>query len=442
MSAPPLRRRRSALAASLAALLSGPRGVVDAFSAPDLRTARTSSARPPSPAAAGGAAPRGRSLAAVPDDDRSGGRDAEVRPPAAGGSDVLGELGELARPLGAAAASAFLAASLLFSSPLLPPPAAHAAPPPSSASSTATSIEVDLRSLPALTRKAVANRDKLTNYLIDSFKSLKPILDLLSESDAVTVKPPSDVKGAINQALTKGDAQFIVNGESVDVRVESVPGVIVVRVINEKIPRLPFLRDGTAALKFVDDIVDVAPAELEKAAEEVEAVEKFLTWGAPNRKPIEYEGSTLDYFLRSKFLWNGETVSLGALGELTNFEVVVLGVSTGVAGAYSASYAYYVSLREEAEREAQEKKEKVAAKKKAKAAADKAKAQKAEAEAEAAEEVEAKAKVEGVSNAYGEAAQAGKGGEEEAAVAASSSGEAPRKKKRDVVKKIFGRGKQ
>eukprot|EP00579_Thalassiosira_antarctica_P000400 CAMPEP_0201872952 /NCGR_PEP_ID=MMETSP0902-20130614/5563_1 /ASSEMBLY_ACC=CAM_ASM_000551 /TAXON_ID=420261 /ORGANISM="Thalassiosira antarctica, Strain CCMP982" /LENGTH=381 /DNA_ID=CAMNT_0048399403 /DNA_START=90 /DNA_END=1235 /DNA_ORIENTATION=+ len=283
-------------------------------------------------------------------------------------------MAEFSRPLFTAATSAFLATSLLFSNPLLPPPDAQAVAPPA-VSQTATSIDIDLRSLPALTRKAIVNREKLTNYLIDSFKSFKPILDLLSDSDTVTVSPPTDVKAAINQALTKGDAQFIVNGEAVDVRVESVKGVIIVRVISPNIPRLPFLKDGTAALQFVDEIVDVAPEELIKAADEVKAFEKFLTWGAPQKAPIQYAGSSVDNFLTSKFLWNGNTVSLGMLGDLTNSEVVLVGVGTGVVGAYSASYGYYISLQEEAERKAAETKAKMAAKKKAatdqkKAAAD------------------------------------------------------------------------
>jgi len=287
------------------------------------------------------------------------------------------DMAEFARPLFTTVTSAFLATSLLFSNPLLPPPDAQAAPSSPVVTSTATSIDIDVRSLPALTRKAIVNRDKLTNYLIDSFKSFKPILDLLSESDTVTVRPPANVKGAINQALTKGEADFLVNGESVDVRIESVPGVVVVRIINPNIPRLPFLKDGTAALQFVDGIVDEAPKELEKAAEEMQAIEKFLMWGAPQKAPIQYKGSSLDYFLSSKFLWNGKEVSLGALGDLTNSEVVLLAVGGGVVSAYSASYSYYVSSLEEAKREAEEKKEKAAAAKKAKAAAAAAKKKKA-----------------------------------------------------------------
>lgn len=280
---------------------------------------------------------------------------------------------QFTRPLITAATSAFLATSLLFSNPLLPPPDAQALTSQASTQSqTATQIEIDLASVPALTRKAFVNRDKLTNYLIESFKSFKPILDLLSESDTVIVTPPKDIKGAVNQVLTKGDAQFVVNGESVDVRVESVPGVIIVRVINPNIPRLPFLRDGSASLKFVDDIVDVAPQELEKAAEEVQAVEKFLMWGAPEKAPITYKGSSFDYWLSSKFTYNGgNTVSLGStLGDLTNSQVVLLVVGTGVFTAYAASYSYYISVQEEQERKEAEKKEakkKMAAKKKKKA---------------------------------------------------------------------------
>lgn len=353
--------------------------------------------------------------------------------------DWFNPFSEIARPLVTAATSAFLATSILFSTPLLPPPDAQAAAtaPPSR---TATSIEIDLRSVPALTRKAIVNRNELTEKLIESFKSFKPILDLLSESDTVAVSPPKDIKGAINQALTKGDAQFVVNGEAVDVRVESVPGVIVVRVINPNIPRLPFLKDGTAALQFVDGIVDVAPEGLEKAAEEVQAIEKFLMWGSPQTAPIQYKGSTLDYFLSSKFMYNGNTVSLGALGDLTNSEVVLLGVSLGVGGAYSASYAYYVSLKEEAEREAVEKKAKVAAKKKVKAAADakaKADAKAAEAATKEKEEDEQRAKVE---SAYSKAAESTTEEEGEAA-APSTEDAAPKGRKRDAIKNIFRRKK-
>lgn len=295
----------------------------------------------------------------------------------------------IARPLFTAVTSAFLATSLLFSSPLLPTPDALATVATTTrpfVTETATSIDIDLSSLPALTRKAIVNREKLTNYLIESIKSFKPILDLLSESDAVIVTPPKNVKGAINQALTKGDAQFLVNGESVDVRIESVPGVIVIRVINPHIPRLPFLRDGTAAIQFIDNIVDAAPEQLEKAAEEVQNIGKFLSWGAPEQAPIQYRGSSLDNYLSSKFMVNGNTVSLGSfLGDLTNSEVALLVVSTGIGGAYAASYAYYVSLNEKAERDAIEAKEKkaneAAAKKKAKAEED---AKKAKAEAIAA----------------------------------------------------------
>lgn len=256
--------------------------------------------------------------------------------------------------------SAVLATSLLFSSPLLPTQDVQAAT-PKAVSPIATSIDIEIKNIPALTRKAITNRDALTNYVIDSAKSIKPILELLSESDTVTITPPKDVKGAVNALLTKGDAQINVNGESVDVRVESVPGVIIVRVINPNIPRLPFLKDGTAALKFVDEIVDVAPAELNKVAEEAEAIEKFLTWGAPQNAPITYKGSTLDYFLSRKFQNNGNVVSLGALGDLTNSEVILVGLGVAIAGAYGSSYAFYTSVKEEEDRAAAEKKAKVAA---------------------------------------------------------------------------------
>ena len=268
---------------------------------------------------------------------------------------------EFARPIITATTSLALAATLLFSNPILPTLDAQARPSASAQSRTATSIEIDLKSVPALTRKAFINRDKLTNYFIESVKSFKPILDLLSESDTVTVTPPKDIKGAINEALTKGEAELNVNGESVDIRLESVPGVVVVRIINPNIPRLPFLKDGSASLRFVDDIVDVAPAELEKVAEEVQSVEKFLMWGAPQKAPLSYKGSSLSYWLSSNTLSNN--------GDLNNFQVVGLGIGGGIIVAYGASYSYYVSLQEEAKKKEVEKKAKMAEKKKAKAKA-------------------------------------------------------------------------
>ena len=289
----------------------------------------------------------------------------------------------IAKPLFTAISSAALATSILFSNPLMPTPEVQAA---ANVSPIATSIDIEIKNIPTLTRKVIANRDTLTNYVIESAKSIKPILELLSESDTVTVVPPKDVKGAVNALLTSGDAQFNVNGESVDVRVESVPGVIVVRVINPNIPRLPFLKDGTAALQFVDGIVDVAPTELNKVAEEAKALENFLTWGARDEPLLKYGGSSLDRFLSNTIVYNDNAVSLGPLGDLTNGEVIVVGLSAGIAAAYGASYSFYVSEREADAKAATDKRAQVAAKKKAKAAADAAAKKKAKAEAEKKEE--------------------------------------------------------
>jgi hypothetical protein len=76
------------------------------------------------------------------------------------------------------------------------------------------------------------------------------------------VSPPKDVQGAIDRALTKGDARFIINGDQVvDLWLELVPGVIIIRVINPNIPRLLFLGNGAAALHFVDGVVNVTMPE-------------------------------------------------------------------------------------------------------------------------------------------------------------------------------------
>jgi hypothetical protein len=194
---------------------------------------------------------------------------------------------------------------------------------------------------------------------------------------------------------------FVINGDQVvDVRVESVPGAIIVRVINPNIPRLPFRGDGdaalefadgvvgaapgivsaaagaaalefadgiigaaalefadgvvgTAALEFADGVVGAAPGGLKRAASGARAVGDILTWGAPQGEGalVRYSGSSLEAWMSSEF---------GGM-DLTNADVVFLSLAVGIGGAYASSYAYYLSLREEAEREAGEKKAKAAA---------------------------------------------------------------------------------
>ncbi|KAL7516949.1 hypothetical protein ACHAWX_001919 [Stephanocyclus meneghinianus] len=387
-------------------------------------------------------------------------------------SDGMHPFSSFTRPFLSAVAPLVLSASLLFAPPLLSPtpPAiepANAAT-TTSVSPTAVTIDIDLKSLPALTRKAIVNRDAISKYLIESARSLQPVLRLLSETDAVVVAPPKDVKGAID-SLLGGEAQFVINNDNlVDVRVESVPGVIIVRVINPNIPRLPFLKDGTAALEFVDKIVDAAPERFERAAEEVRAIEQFLTWGAPETKPVTFGGSSLGKFLSSKFVYGGKTVSLGALGDLTNSEVVLASLGVGIAGAYGASYAYYVYLREEAEEEAEVKKAVAAAKKKAMvkeplkveaASVEKVEVKEREKEVKPVEvkdavkdgsepavlgkedkETEEKSKPEeatyAVDDGYAVAAAAST---EKESVALTVATEPPKKmRKRDAIKKIFG----
>jgi hypothetical protein len=356
---------------------------------------------------------------------------------------------DFARPFVAVAAPLALSATLLFAPPPLNPTVqaiepANAAT-PSTISPTATSIEIDLKGLPALTRKAIANRDQLQKYLIESAKSFQPILQLLSESDTVTITPPKDVKKAIN-SLLGGEAQFVVNkGDLVDIRVESVPGVIVVRIINPNLPRLPFLKDGSAAIKFVDQIVDVAPKELEKASEEVLAVEKFLTWGAPEKKQITFSDSQLGRFLSSKFEYNGKTINLGALGDLTNSEVIISGLGVGVAGVYGASYAYYMQLKEEAEREVEEKKAATAAKK-AKAKEQAAAKPKPAVEVNVAKVPKPVMTVETIKNEPPQITDAIEEGYSAAAAASqtepsTTTEDAPKKtRKRDAIKNLFKRG--
>jgi len=357
----------------------------------------------------------------------------------------INPLDQFSKPIITAATSTLLATSLLFSNPLLPTPDAQAAAIESQASTqskTATSIEIDLSNTASLTRKAFINRDKLTNYLIDSFKSFKPILDLLSDSDTVT----ADIKGAVNNALSNGDAQFIVNGESVDVRIESVPGVVIVKVINPAIPRLPFLKDGSASLKFVDEIVDVAPLELEKTAREVQSIENFLTWGSYSKPPISYKGSSLDYWLSSKFIINGQTISLGSLGEMTNSEVVVFTLGSGVGLAYASSYSYYMKLQREQEEKDAEKKKQMAEKKKKAAAAKKkqAVAKKDDADAPVEKKAVETKNPESKKESVKEAEVKKEDTPPAPAKKEESSGETdtkPKGRKRDAIKNIFRKGK-
>ncbi|EJK67593.1 hypothetical protein THAOC_11351 [Thalassiosira oceanica] len=232
-----------------------------------------------------------------------------------------------------AAASSLLAAALL----LLPLQDASAATTPTPR--TAAEIDIDLRSVPSLTRRAVQNRERLTGYLVDTAKSIKPILDLLSESDTVTVIPPADSKGAIER-LVRGDAQAVVNGNPVDVRVESVPGSVIVRITSPALPRLPFLADGSRAMAIVDDMVDAAPAVTRGAGE----VESFLTWGT-DEPLLKYKGSALDVLLSGESFPGGPTV--GQVG-------LAAGVA-GVGAAYAGSYAYYTSERQKQDEAAREK---------------------------------------------------------------------------------------
>lgn len=294
--------------------------------------------------------------------------------------------------IAASVGSTLLAASVLFGPPtaLLPPPAANAAP---VINTQAVSIDIDLRSVPSLTEKVFKNRDALTRYLLETASTLQPVLKLLSDSDTVSVKPPADVKGAARN-LASGEAQFLLNGkELVDVRIESVPGALIVRIVDPNLPRVPFLKDGTAAMKYVDELVDAAPMaldgveKLERAALEVEKDVEFLgnvlTWGAPEKggasSQITYRGSAIDRFLSSEFVVGEKAVA-------SNGEVLAGTVATTIVAAYGGSYTYYVSLQEEQERKDAEKKEMMLAKKKAIAA--KAKAT-SEPEAKSAVEVAA-----------------------------------------------------
>jgi hypothetical protein len=254
-----------------------------------------------------------------------------------------------------AAAASTMAAALLFALPLTSATAAVAPTPvtalaPSSLASsktaddTATAIDIKLRNIPSLTRRAIVNREKLSSYLVESLSSIQPIIDILSSKDddnIVTITPPTNVKRAIDLLLTKGDATFIVNSKDiVDVRVESVPGVLILRVTNPKLPKIPYFPDATGALQFVEDISTAADTASTSPA--VTAVSKFLTWGAPittnNEVPIQFTSLSEDEL----------KVGLG-VGMVT------------IGSSYGISYAYYTKQQQEAENEMNEKRAKMSA---------------------------------------------------------------------------------
>ena len=244
-----------------------------------------------------------------------------------------------------------MAAALLFALPLAaeavaPTPVAALAPSSLASSKTATAVDIKLQNIPSLTRRAIVNRDKLSSYLVESLSSIQPIIDILSskndDNNIVTITPPTNVKEAIDLLLTKGEATFIINSKDVvDVRVESVPGVLILRVTNPKLPKIPYFPDATGALQFVEDISTAADTASTSPA--VKAVSDFLTWGAP-------------------ITTNNEVVPI----QFTSFSENELKVSLGVGmvtigSSYGVSYAYYVKQQQEAENEMNEKKTKMSA---------------------------------------------------------------------------------
>ena len=347
-------------------------------------------------------------------------------------------------PPSAAAASSLLAAALLLL-PLQDASAAATATP-----RTAAEVDIDFKSVPSLTRRAVQNRERLSGYLVDTAKSIKPILDVLSESDTVTVIPPKDTKGAIER-LVRGDAQAVVNGNPVDVRVESVPGSVIVRITSPALPRLPFLADGSRAMEIVDDMVDAAPA----VAREVGEVESFLTWGT-DEPLLKYRGSSLDVLLSGEVAPGGPTV--GQVG-------LAAGVA-GVGAAYAGSYAYYTAERQRQDEAAREKaaaNKKKAEERKRKAEEKKRKDQEAKKQEEAASQAKEESTVEpepepepaqqeatAVASKEEEETQEpvaedasdvenDQPAEEEAGASGEEDGVPERKRKRDALRRIFKR---
>jgi hypothetical protein len=252
-----------------------------------------------------------------------------------------------------------MAAALLFSLPLAAAAAVATPAPATSASSsktaaasaavvddTATAIDIKLQNIPALTRRAIVNRDKLSSYLMESYSSIQPIIDILASKNddniIVTITPPTNVKDAIDLLLSKGEATFIINSkEIVDVRVESVPGVLIVRVTNPKLPKIPYFLDATGAIQFVEDISTAA--DTVSTSPVVKTVSNFLTWGAPITTTTNNE-----QLFTTSFTEDEIKVGLG-VGMVT------------IGGAYGVSYAYYTKQQQEAENEMNEKKAKIAA---------------------------------------------------------------------------------
>jgi hypothetical protein len=181
---------------------------------------------------------------------------------------------------------------------------------------------------------------------MDSYSSIQPIIDILAsknDDNIVTITPPTNVKDAIDLLLTKGEATFIINSkEIVDVRVESVPGVLIVRVTNPKLPKIPYFPDATDAIQFVEDITTAADTAVTSTAPVVKTVSNFLTWGAPITTTTNNEQ------LFTSFSEDEIKVGLG-VGMVT------------IGGAYGVSYAYYTKQQQEAENEMNEKKAKMSA---------------------------------------------------------------------------------
>jgi CBS domain-containing protein len=181
---------------------------------------------------------------------------------------------------------------------------------------------------------------------MESYSSIQPIIDILAsknDDNIVTITPPTNVKDAIDLLLTKGEATFIINSkEIVDVRVESVPGVLIVRVTNPKLPKIPYFPDATGAIQFVEDITTAADTAVTSTAPVVKTVSNFLTWGAP------ITTTTTNEQLFTSLSEDEIKVGLG-VGMVT------------IGGAYGVSYAYYTKQQQEAENEMNEKKAKMSA---------------------------------------------------------------------------------
>ena len=231
--------------------------------------------------------------------------------------------------------------------PLLVFAKASALAPPES--STSVRVNVNVPSLVELvkTREARSSTLEKAMFLGQSAK-------YLLGPDAVSLEPPSDMKGFVSQAL-RGQASVTVDtalGEPqhVDVQVlASDWGALTVQIRNPLLPKLPFAGlPGTPAVVskvLAPAMAEAAPSALELAqavAEKIQEPPPPPFW----QTPIE------DFAIDLPNGYHRDITPLDVLGTS----------SLALGAAYAGSYAWYVAEQEREAKEAADRKKAMAAK--------------------------------------------------------------------------------